>query len=103
MEPPARRAVEAADGRRRGAGRRRAEDAGTGHEGRQGRRPMSLTGTVWTPIGPSPIDEGAILANGQVTAIAVHPNNPAIIYIGTMWGGVWRTRDTGATWTPVFD
>ena len=64
---------------------------------------MSLNGTVWTPIGPSPIDEGAITANGQVTAIAVHPNNPDILYIGTMWGGVWRTRDGGTSWTPVFD
>ena len=56
---------------------------------------MSLNGTVWAPIGPSPIDQGAISANGQVTAIAVHPNNPNIIYIGTAWGGVWLTRDGG--------
>lgn len=64
---------------------------------------MSLTGTVWVPIGPSPIDQGAITANGQVTAIAIHPNNPNIIYIGTAWGGVWLTKDGGATWTPLFD
>ncbi len=64
---------------------------------------MSLNGTVWAPIGPSPIDQGAISANGQVTAIAIHPNNPNIIYIGTAWGGVWLTRDGGATWTPIFD
>ncbi|MRG58023.1 choice-of-anchor D domain-containing protein [Phyllobacterium sp. SYP-B3895] len=64
---------------------------------------MSLNGTVWAPIGPSPIDQGAILANGQVTAIAVNPNNPDIIFIGTAWGGVWRTRDGGTTWTPIFD
>ena len=64
---------------------------------------MSLNGTVWTPIGPSPIDQGGIQANGQVTAIAVHPNNPKIIYIGTAWGGVWLTRDGGDTWTPLFD
>src|ERR1700738_4236129 len=64
---------------------------------------MSLNGTVWTPIGPSPIDQGGIQANGQVTAIAVNPNNPAIIYIGTAWGGVWLTRDGGDTWTPMFD
>ena len=57
---------------------------------------MSLNGTVWAPIGPSPIDQGAITANGQVTAIAIHPNNPNIIYIGTAWGGVWLTRDGGA-------
>jgi photosystem II stability/assembly factor-like uncharacterized protein len=64
---------------------------------------MSLKGTVWAPIGPSPIDQGAISANGQVTAIAVHPNNSNIIYIGTAWGGVWLTRDGGNTWTPIFD
>ena len=64
---------------------------------------MSLNGTVWAPIGPSPIDQGAISANGQVTAIAINPNNPNIIYIGTAWGGVWLTRDGGATWTPIFD
>jgi Abnormal spindle-like microcephaly-assoc'd, ASPM-SPD-2-Hydin len=64
---------------------------------------MSLNGTTWSPIGPSPIDQGAINANGQVTAIAVNPNNPNIIYIGTAWGGVWLTKDGGTTWTPIFD
>ena len=68
---------------------------------------MSLNGTVWAPIGPSPIYEKAvgvdINANGQVTAIAINPNNPNVIYIGTAWGGVWLTRDGGDSWTPIFD
>lgn len=64
---------------------------------------MSLNGTVWVPIGPSPIHQFGITANGQVTAIAVHPNNANIIYIGTAWGGVWLTHDGGNTWTPIFD
>ena len=64
---------------------------------------MSLNGTVWAPIGPSPIDQGSISANGQVTSIAVHPNNNNIIYIGTAWGGVWLTKNGGVTWTPIFD
>ena len=64
---------------------------------------MSLNGTTWTPIGPSPIDQGGITANGQVTAIAVNPNNPNIIYIGTAWGGIWHTRNGGGTWIPIFD
>jgi hypothetical protein len=58
---------------------------------------MSLNGAVWAPIGPSPIDQGAISANGQVTAITINPNNPKIIYIGTAWGGVWLSRDGGVT------
>lgn len=64
---------------------------------------MSLNGTTWTPIGPSPIDQGGITANGQVTAIAVNPNNTNIIYIGTAWGGIWLTHDGGKTWKPIFD
>ncbi|CAM2188784.1 Abnormal spindle-like microcephaly-associated protein ASH domain-containing protein [Paraburkholderia sacchari] len=63
---------------------------------------MSLNGTVWAPIGPSPINQGAITSNGQVTAIAVHPTNSNIVYIGTAWGGVWM-RNGGAPWTPIFD
>jgi photosystem II stability/assembly factor-like uncharacterized protein len=63
---------------------------------------MSLNGTVWTPIGPSPLHAG-IDVNGQVTSIAVNPNNINVIYIGTAWGGIWRTQDGGTTWTPLFD
>lgn len=63
---------------------------------------MSLNGTVWTPIGPSPLQAG-IDVNGQVTSIAVNPNNINVIYIGTAWGGIWLTRDGGTSWTPLFD
>jgi photosystem II stability/assembly factor-like uncharacterized protein len=64
---------------------------------------MSLNGTVWIPIGPSPISEGATNDNGLVSAIAINPNNPAIIYIGTVGGGVWRSNDGGLHWKPLFD
>ena len=43
---------------------------------------MSLTGTVWAPIGPSPIKEGSGEDNGLVTTIAVNPNNNDVIYLG---------------------
>jgi Abnormal spindle-like microcephaly-assoc'd, ASPM-SPD-2-Hydin len=64
---------------------------------------MSLNGTVWVPVGPSPVAENTSADNGMVTAIAVNPNNPNVIYIGTTAGGVWRSRDGGVTWTPLFD
>jgi hypothetical protein len=48
---------------------------------------MSITGTVWAPIGPSPI-AGNRQDNGLVSAIAVNPNDPNVIYIGTAGGGV---------------
>jgi photosystem II stability/assembly factor-like uncharacterized protein len=64
---------------------------------------MSLKGTVWAPIGPSPMREGTGEDNGLVTAIAVHPTNPNVLYLGTAQGGVWRSADGGKTWTPLFD
>jgi hypothetical protein len=64
---------------------------------------MSLTGTVWAPIGPSPIAQGSSPVNGLVSAIAVNPANANVIYIGTAGGGAWRSDDGGATWFPLFD
>src|ERR1700734_3018545 len=64
---------------------------------------MSLNGTVWSPIGPSPINEGGTGDNGLVTAIAPHPTDPNTIYIGTAGGGVWKSEDQGNTWAPLFD
>jgi photosystem II stability/assembly factor-like uncharacterized protein len=64
---------------------------------------MSLRGTVWAPRGPSPITDGAQHNNGMVTAIAVHPSDSNILYIGTAGGGVWKSGNGGTTWRPLFD
>src|SRR5688500_11942664 len=64
---------------------------------------MSLIGTVWAPIGPSPISDGAQRNNGMVTTIAVHPTASNIVYIGTAGGGVWKTDNGGVNWRPLFD
>ena len=41
--------------------------------------------------------------SGRVTAIDAVYNNPTTIYLGTASGGVWKTENGGASWTPVFD
>lgn len=41
--------------------------------------------------------------SGRVTAIDVITNNPAIIYIGTASGGVWKSESGGVDWSPIFD
>src|SRR5690348_6721807 len=64
---------------------------------------MALAGTVWRPIGPSPLTQSGRQDNGLVTAVAVNPNNGNVVYIGTAGGGVWRTPDGGANWVPIFD
>lgn len=41
--------------------------------------------------------------SGRVTAIDAVYSNPNIVYLGTASGGVWKTENAGASWTPVFD
>jgi photosystem II stability/assembly factor-like uncharacterized protein len=64
---------------------------------------MTINGTVWIPIGPSPMAQGGRQDNGLASAIAINPSNPNIIFLGTAGGGVWRTNDGGANWNPLFD
>ena len=69
--------------------------------------PFAAFGT-WTPIGPFPIPNGqttsiATAISGRITAIVVHPTDPNTVYLGTAQGGVWRTTNGGANWTPIFD
>lgn len=63
---------------------------------------------AWTPLGPAPIPAGqttgrADPVSGRTTAIAVNPTNPNIVFVGTAQGGLYRTLDAGATWTPLMD
>ena len=62
----------------------------------------------WTEMGPSPIPNGqtttnSVAVSGRVTAIAIHPTNANLVYVGTANGGIYRTSDGGTTWTPIFD
>ncbi len=40
---------------------------------------------------------------GRVSALALHPENPSVIWAGGAQGGVWRTDDAGNTWKPLTD
>lgn len=52
----------------------------------------------WKPrcIGPSGM-------SGRIVAIDAVVDNPNIIYLGSASGGVWKTENSGNSWTPVFD
>ena len=58
--------------------------------------PPSAYGALrWRLIGPH--------RGGRVLAVAGVPGDPATFYFGAVDGGVWRTRNAGVTWEPVFD
>src|SRR5437764_2096852 len=53
------------------------------------------SGMRWRLIGP--------FRAGRVTAVAGIPGRPAVYYMATPGGGVWKTTDGGEVWRPVFD
>lgn len=73
----------------------------------RGRRP-EVASAVWTQLGPNPIPNGQVQApvspvSGRVSAIAVDPGNPDVVYVGAAQGGVYRSINGGTSWTQIFD
>ncbi|SFT65668.1 Por secretion system C-terminal sorting domain-containing protein [Lishizhenia tianjinensis] len=57
---------------------------------------------TWSLVGPKSLPTnltGQLNGNGRLTAIAFHPTDTNIIYVGAPAGGFWKTTDHGATWT----
>ncbi|GEM_PF-4891281 len=69
----------------------------------------SGVGPAWTSIGPSPTNAGQIPGGGPVAgrvyAVVPDPADTSgnTIYVGAAMGGVWKTVNKGATWTPLTD
>jgi hypothetical protein len=69
--------------------------------------PLIASG-VWTELGPKPAPNGQTSSvnqpvSGRTVAIAIHPTNPNIVYVGGAQAGVYRSLNGGQTWTPIFD
>jgi hypothetical protein len=68
----------------------------------------ALVGALWTQIGPAPLrapsGAGTVPWAGRVYDHAIDPSGTTdqTIYVATL-GGVWKTRDGGASWAPKTD
>jgi MYXO-CTERM domain-containing protein len=54
----------------------------------------------WIELGPAPLG-GTNGNGGRVTAIAAHPTDNNLFYIGAATGGVWKNQN--GMWTPLTD
>ena len=65
---------------------------------------QSLTDN-WVDMGPDDWNQTTAWSPGvgRITGIAVDATNSDHIIVGAETGGVWRTIDAGATWTPMGD
>jgi photosystem II stability/assembly factor-like uncharacterized protein len=50
----------------------------------------------WTFLGPSNV-------GGRARGILIDPRDPNRMFVGGVAGGVWRSTDAGATWSPLTD
>lgn len=46
---------------------------------------------------------GPALMSGRIVDIAVDPQKPSTWYLAAASGGVWKTTNSGTTWSPIFD
>jgi len=64
--------------------------------------PPPIAGSAWMAFGPEGFGYRG-RSTGRLTAIAVHPTNSDIIYVGGAQGGVWKTINGGDSWVPLTD
>jgi hypothetical protein len=57
--------------------------------------PEFFNGLRYRLVGPS--------RGGRVTTVTGVPSQPKTFYMGVASGGLFRTTDSGATWTPITD
>ncbi len=59
----------------------------------------------WISLGPYELPQGdrGYKGLGRLNAIAFHPTDPDIIYVGAPQGGCWKTNDGGLTWNSNTD
>ena len=46
---------------------------------------------------------GPAFLSGRIADIAIHPDNDNVWYVAVGSGGVWKTENSGTTWSPIFD
>jgi hypothetical protein len=74
---------------------------------RQAIHTNSFSAFAWTPVGPNnvPNNQTGYMENGigRINCIAFHPTQANTYFVGVAQGGLWKTTNNGASWTPLTD
>lgn len=71
-------------------------------KGKEEEKPKSVwddgnfTGLKFRSVGPA-------FMSGRIADIAIHPEDDNTWYVAVGSGGVWKTKNAGVTWDPIFD
>jgi len=57
---------------------------------------LATRALAWREIGPT-------IMGGRIADLAVVESDPAVFYVGTATGGIWKTENSGITFAPIFD
>ncbi|MEK8024083.1 MAG: right-handed parallel beta-helix repeat-containing protein, partial [Candidatus Hydrogenedentota bacterium] len=62
----------------------------------EGPEVAGIDSSRWTWIGPGNI-------GGRIRSIVIHPTDPSQLWIGAVSGGIWKSNNAGASWSPQND
>ncbi|MCC6244076.1 MAG: hypothetical protein IT353_14640 [Gemmatimonadaceae bacterium] len=69
---------------------------------------LSTAVVVPTSAQPTPFDAlafrsiGPAATGGRIHDLQIDPRNPAVLYVGTASGGIWKSENKGVTWRDIF-
>ncbi len=73
----------------------------------KGQSSNAVAKATWIPAGPDfkPPSPNPYSSHGvsRINCVEFHPTDPNTFWIGASQGGIWKTTDSGASWTPVGD
>ncbi|MEO1653835.1 MAG: glycosyl hydrolase, partial [Bacteroidota bacterium] len=56
----------------------------------------TFAGMKFRSIGPA-------FMSGRISDLAIHPDDDNVWYVTMGSGGIWKTKNAGITWKPIFD
>ncbi|HMQ50225.1 MAG TPA: T9SS type A sorting domain-containing protein [Saprospiraceae bacterium] len=60
---------------------------------------------AWMPVGPNAyptiLDDFIIKGMGRINCITFHPSDANTFWVGVAQGGIWKTTNSGQSWTPL--